>query len=40
MPAPLQISLKPAEDRSLGELSYASGVPQRVKQQASALRLQ
>jgi|GEM_PF-715393 len=39
MPAPLKISLTAAEDRSLRELSYASGVPQRVKQRANALRL-
>lgn len=39
MPAPLRISLTEEEDRTLRELSYADGVPQRVKQRASALRL-
>lgn len=39
MPAPLNISLSEEEDRTLRELSYANGVPQRVKQRASALRL-
>jgi transposase len=39
MPAPLQISLNAEEDRTLRELSYANGVPERVKQRASALRL-
>ncbi len=39
MPAPLRICLTEEEDRTLRELSYASGVPQRVKQRASALRL-
>jgi transposase len=39
MPAPLKISLSEEEDRTLRELSYANYVPQRVKQRASALRL-
>lgn len=39
MPAPLRIRLTEEEDRTLRELSYASGVPQRVKQRATALRL-
>ncbi|MEP0915138.1 hypothetical protein NDI45_30205 [Leptolyngbya sp. GB1-A1] len=39
MPAALQICLTAEEDRPLRELSYADGVPERVKQRASALRL-
>jgi transposase len=39
MPAPLKIVLSEEEDRTLRELSYANGVPQRVKQRATALRL-
>src|SRR4028118_1918358 len=39
MPAPVQIKLNLEEDRTLRELSYADGVPERVKQRASALRL-
>lgn len=39
MPAPLHINLNLEEDRTLRELSYADGVPERVKQRASALRL-
>lgn len=39
MPAPLKISLSEEEDRTLRELSYANGVPGRIKQRASALRL-
>jgi transposase len=39
MPAPLTISLTEEEDRTLRELSYANGVPGRIKQRASALRL-
>ena len=39
MPAPLQISLSAEEERTLRELNYADGVPERVKQRASALRL-
>jgi DNA-binding NarL/FixJ family response regulator len=39
MPTPLKISLDEEADRTLRELSYAEGVPRRVKQRASALRL-
>jgi transposase len=39
MPAPLKISLTEEEDRTLRELSYANGVPRRVKQRATVLRL-
>lgn len=39
MPAALKISLTEEEDRTLRELSYANGVPGRIKQRASALRL-
>lgn len=39
MPAPLRIHLTEEEDRTLRELSYARSVPQRVKQRATALRL-
>ncbi|MBI4779683.1 MAG: helix-turn-helix domain-containing protein, partial [Oscillatoriophycideae cyanobacterium NC_groundwater_1537_Pr4_S-0.65um_50_18] len=39
MPAPLTISLTEEEDHTLRELSYANGVPGRIKQRASALRL-
>jgi hypothetical protein len=35
----LKIVLTDEEDRTLRELSYANGVPQRVKQRATALRL-
>ncbi|MEB3188816.1 MAG: helix-turn-helix domain-containing protein, partial [Snowella sp.] len=39
MPAPLKISLTKEEEITLRELSYAKVVPQRVKQRATALRL-
>lgn len=39
MPAPLKITLSEEEDRTLRELNYADGVPRRIKQRASALRL-
>jgi transposase len=39
MPAPLRITLSPAELVTLEELSYANGVPRRTKQRAIALRM-
>ena len=39
MPAPLKIALTEEEERTLRELSYANGVPKRVKQRADVLRL-
>ncbi|MBW4680077.1 MAG: helix-turn-helix domain-containing protein [Microcoleus vaginatus WJT46-NPBG5] len=39
MPAPLKLSLTDEEDRTLRELSYADGVAKRIKQRATALRL-
>lgn len=39
MPPPLKLSLTDEEDRTLHELSYADGVAKRIKQRATALRL-
>ena len=39
MPAPLRLSLTDEEDRTLRELSYANGLPQRTRQRATAVRL-
>lgn len=39
MPAPLKIALTEEEERTLRELSYANGVPRRIKQRADVLRL-
>ncbi|MBV8884779.1 MAG: helix-turn-helix domain-containing protein [Chroococcidiopsidaceae cyanobacterium CP_BM_RX_35] len=39
MPAPLKNSLTDEEDRTLRELSYADGMPRRIKQRATVLRL-
>ncbi len=39
MPAPIQITLNPEEDRTLTELRVAQTVPQRTRDRAHALRL-
>jgi len=39
MPAPIQITLNPEEDRTLTELRVAQAVPQRTRDRAHVLRL-